>query len=83
MSKYLIKSDIFCLLSNFDASPKILNEVMNFEIPIIVSKNIGTAGDLIKNNFNGYLVENKKQFVISLLKLLNKKNVREKLAKIV
>lgn len=81
MSKYLIKADIFCLLSNFDASPKILNEVMNFKIPIIASKNIGTAGDLIKNNFNGFLVENQKQFVISLFKLLNDKNVREKFGK--
>ena len=78
MSRHLIKSDIFCLLSNFDASPKILNEVMNFKIPIIASKNIGTAGDLIKNNFNGYLVENEKQFVVSLLKLLNDKKVRTK-----
>jgi len=78
MSKYLSQTDIFCLMSNFDASPKILNEVMNYKIPLIISKNIGTSGDLIKNNYNGFLVENKKQFEDSLLKLLNNKNLRKK-----
>ena len=78
MSKYLSQTDIFCLMSNFDASPKILNEVMNYKIPLIISKNIGTSGDLIKNNYNGFLVENKNQFEDSLLKLLNNKNLRKK-----
>lgn len=40
-----------------DPSPKIVNEVMNFGVPVIVSKNVGTAGDLIINAKNGYIID--------------------------
>ena len=31
---------------------------MNYKIPIILSDKIGTAGDLIVNNYNGFIVKN-------------------------
>ena len=58
MNMVLNKTDVFCLMSNFDASPKIVNEIMNYKIPIILSDKIGTAGDLIVNNYNGFIVKN-------------------------
>ena len=39
-------------------SPKIINECLNFEIPIICSDSVGTSGDLVINDFNGYIFKN-------------------------
>lgn len=44
------------LPSTSDPSPKIINELMNFGKPVIVSKNVGTAGDLVRHGENGYIV---------------------------
>ena len=46
-------ADVFCVLSSYDPSPKTLNEALNFNIPSIVYKEIGTCKDLIKNGING------------------------------
>jgi glycosyltransferase involved in cell wall biosynthesis len=43
-----------------DPSPKIINEVMNFGKPVIVSENVGTAGDLVRHGENGYIVHQHK-----------------------
>ncbi|OUU26615.1 MAG: hypothetical protein CBB97_07585 [Candidatus Endolissoclinum sp. TMED37] len=48
--------DVGVLLSKYDPSPKVLNEFLDHEIPCIVSKEIGTANDLIKNNVSGYVL---------------------------
>ena len=56
ISKYYIVSDISLVLSDYDPSPKALNEAMNFSNCIIATKNVGTSDDLIKNNINGYII---------------------------
>ncbi|MBN4046670.1 glycosyltransferase family 4 protein, partial [bacterium AH-315-P15] len=48
-------SDIFVLLSEYDASPKALNEAMNFPMPMIVSDGVGTSADLVKDDINGHI----------------------------
>lgn len=55
MSKYLCASDIYVLPSEHDASPKALNEAMNFGLPIIVSDGVKTANELCKIEENGYI----------------------------
>ena len=45
------------LPSASDPSPKIVNEIMNFGKPVIVSKHVGTAGDLIRHGENGYIID--------------------------
>ena len=45
------------LPSASDPSPKIVNEIMNFGKPVIVSKNVGTAGDLTRHGENGYIID--------------------------
>jgi glycosyltransferase involved in cell wall biosynthesis len=74
MNKVLNKTDVFCLMSNFDASPKVVNEIMNYKIPIIISDKIGTAGDLIVNNYNGFIVKNEIELRKKIL-LLNKNRI--------
>lgn len=55
MSKYLKVSDVYILPSENDASPKALNEAMNFSLPIIITTGVGTAENLLREGENGYL----------------------------
>ena len=57
VANYLALSDVFCLLSDYDASPKALNEAMNFSLAMLVSNGVGTARDLVRVNQNGYVFE--------------------------
>lgn len=57
VAKYLALADVFCLLSSYDASPKALNEAMNFPLAMLVSNGVGTARDLVRPGENGYLFE--------------------------
>ena len=51
-------------MSDYDPSPKTLNEAMNFGLPCIVSDNVGTAKDLIKNGINGYILNNTNKYKV-------------------
>jgi glycosyltransferase involved in cell wall biosynthesis len=57
MSAYYVAADVFALLSEYDPSPKALNEAMNYRLPLIVSNAAGTAIDLVKDGENGYIVK--------------------------
>lgn len=57
ISKYYSISDIDVVISDYDPSPKSMNEAMNFGMPIIVTEVVGTAYDLVKNNENGFVVK--------------------------
>ncbi|WP_108063673.1 glycosyltransferase [Poseidonibacter lekithochrous] len=57
ISKYFIISDLYCMLSNKDNSPKAMNEAMNFGLPVICTDIVGTAKDLIDDKKNGFLVK--------------------------
>jgi glycosyltransferase involved in cell wall biosynthesis len=56
ISKYYTISDIGVVISDYDPSPKSMNEIMNFELPIIVTNVVGTAYDLIEDEINGFIV---------------------------
>lgn len=56
ISLYYTIADIFCLLSEYDPSPKALNEAMNFSLVPIVSDTVGTSRDLIKSGETGFRV---------------------------
>lgn len=57
VAKLLALSDVFALLSYYDASPKALNEAMNFPLAMIASTGVGTARDLVRPGENGHLFE--------------------------
>lgn len=46
--------DMFVLPSRYDPSPKVLNESMLFELPIITTDGVGSAEDLVENNGDIY-----------------------------
>jgi len=56
IGRYYSIADIFCLLSEYDPSPKALNEAMNFSLVPIVSETIGTSRDLILDGETGFRV---------------------------
>ena len=53
----LIASDVFCLTSSYDPSPKSLNEAMTVGLPCIISNGIGTSDDLVENGKSGYVIQ--------------------------
>ena len=55
--KYYSIADLGIVISSYDPSPKALNEMMNFAIPVIATKVIGTAYDLVEEGKNGYLID--------------------------
>lgn len=57
ISKYYSCADVVAVVSDYDASPKALNEAMNFSLPCIATRTVGTATDLINQGENGYVVE--------------------------
>jgi glycosyltransferase involved in cell wall biosynthesis len=66
-------SSVFCICSSYDASPKVINEAMNFALPIIARNTIGTAGDLVVHNLNGFVYQEKEEFEKFLFKLISDK----------
>ncbi len=57
ISQYYAMADILILPSEYDPTPKVINEAMNFALPIIVSNGVGTANDLVEHGFNGYVFD--------------------------
>jgi len=57
ISKYYSASDMAIVVSDYDPSPKAMNEAMNFELPIIVTDVVGTAYDLVEDGENGFIVK--------------------------
>ena len=49
-------ADVVLVVSTRDPSPKVLNEAMNFCLPAVVSDRVGTAGDLVVDGWNGFVV---------------------------
>ncbi len=56
LGRHYVAGDAFILLSDYDASPKAMNEAMNFGLPVICSSVAGTAEDMIIDGVNGFLV---------------------------
>ncbi|ALG68712.1 glycosyltransferase family 4 protein [Beggiatoa leptomitoformis] len=54
---YLALADVFVLPSQYDPTPKALNEALVFGLPALVSQGIGTATDLVKDAQNGFIFE--------------------------
>ena len=53
-SAYMV-SDLYVNTSQYDASPKTINECLCFNIPMVVSDVAGQANDVVENNLNGFV----------------------------
>lgn len=56
ISAYYAIADINIVISDYDPSPKAMNEAMNFALPVIVTEVVGTARDLVFDEDNGYVI---------------------------
>lgn len=57
ISKYYSIADAKVIISEYDPSPKAMNEAMNFEMPVLVTGVVGTAHDLVEEGRNGYILD--------------------------
>ena len=81
LPKYYGISDIFVLPSTSDeVSPVVINEAMCCGLPVVVSDDIPSAGDYVKNGINGYIytsgdVEELSQILKELLTNLSNNHI--------
>ena len=80
--EYYKLSDFVVLPSIKDPSPKVINEALNFNLPSLVSDNIGTSNDLVINEFNGLVFNtfDEKDFIQKFQKIVNDDYLRLKLS---
>jgi len=56
ISRSYAAADIFTLASGWDETwGLVVNEAMNFELPVVVSDRVGCAADLVRHGENGYV----------------------------
>jgi len=79
ISLYFKAADVFVLNSQYEGLSHVILEAMKSETPVIVS-NKGGNPELIKDNFNGFLIEynNKKEIREAIIRLWQDKNLQEK-----
>lgn len=75
VAKYYVISDLYFQISQYDPSPKSLNEAMNFKLPVIVADVIGTSENLVSCGNNGFIVRPKDS--VQLTKALNRLSLPE------
>ncbi len=80
---YFVIADVFVLPSTDEPWGLIINEAMNFELPIITTDHVGAAYDLVKDRENGFIypVGDVEKLSNCLLKLLQSPELMEKMAK--
>lgn len=64
LDSFYEETDVFCLPSIDDGFGMVVLEAMVFQCPVIVSQNVG-AGDIVKNDHSGFIVESRNSIEIS------------------
>ncbi len=80
--KYYLNSSIYLLPSLYEGFPMVLTEAIEFGLPVI-SYNISAAPELIKNNQNGFIVNNYdiEEYVNCMLKIANDPKILKRFGK--
>ena len=68
-------SSCFLCPSDFEPWGLVVNEALSSSLPVIATKEVGSAFDLIKNNNNGFIVKDMDEFRRKMLKLYNDPNL--------
>ncbi|TCM64369.1 glycosyltransferase involved in cell wall biosynthesis [Acinetobacter calcoaceticus] len=73
VEQYYRSSSFYCMSSRFEGLPMVLLEAQAFGLPIVSFDCDTGPSELIQNNINGFLVENKntQSFAENILKLIN------------
>ncbi len=78
-------ADIFALASReHETWGLVVNEAMNFALPVVVSDRVGCATDLVRQGRNGFVVSstNRVELVDALLKLVDSADLRQQFGKV-
>jgi glycosyltransferase involved in cell wall biosynthesis len=83
LPEYFSIADIFVLPSTDEPWGLIINETMNFALPIITTDQVGSAPDLVKDGENGFIypVGEIEKLADCLLKLLSDSELKTKMGK--
>lgn len=78
MPFYFKAADIFVLNSGYEGLSHVILEAMSYGVPVIASREGGNP-ELVKDNFNGFLVEykNREQIKLAILRLWQDRNLQE------
>ena len=85
--EYYKAADIFVLPTREDIWGLVINEAMNFGLPIITTTSCVAGLELVQNNVNGYLIENINstnayiELSKKIVKLINNRTIRENMAR--
>lgn len=77
MKEYLLDSSAFLLASESEGLPMVLLEAMSYGIPCIAFNTRSGVSDIIDNNVNGYIIDNRdsKKYIESIDYLLDNKEL--------
>jgi glycosyltransferase involved in cell wall biosynthesis len=84
IARAYIAADIFVLPSAVNETwGMVVNEAMNFGLPVIVSDKVGCAPDLVQNGDNGYVFDHRvvQELANVLAKLVSNRDLRLRLGK--
>jgi glycosyltransferase involved in cell wall biosynthesis len=83
LPNYFVIADVFVLPSASESWGLVINEAMNFGLPIITTDKVGAAYDLVKNGENGFVypVGDIDKLTECLLKILYDQKLREEMGK--
>ena len=83
INELLSKSSLYTMTSYTESFGIVLIEAMSYGIPCLAFTSAEGANDLIKNEENGYLIENRNfdEMIIKMQELANNKNKRTELGK--
>jgi glycosyltransferase involved in cell wall biosynthesis len=76
VDKYLLNSDLFMLISNYEGLPVSIIEALSVGLPIIAS-NVGGVNELVNDGLNGFLVTKNDHVQLTeiLLKIINNNSI--------
>lgn len=81
IEEFMLESSIFLMASVTEGLPMVLLEAMSYGIPCIAYRTDSGVPDIIYNNKNGYVIENRNEidYIDSLKKLINNEDLRKKM----
>ena len=81
IEKYMLESSIFLMASVSEGLPMVLLEAMSYGLPCIAYETASGTNDIIKNNINGYIINNRDEdeYIEKLKELMNNNNLRKKM----
>ncbi|MDO4379188.1 MAG: glycosyltransferase [Erysipelotrichia bacterium] len=82
IEKYMLESSLFMMASVSEGLPMVLLEAMSYGVPCIAYRTVSGVADIIKDGYNGFIIENRDQnkYIERVLEVLGNDQLRFKLS---